>query len=284
MHELPSLGDTLPDPSPYCRLVGALQYLSLTHPDISFVVNKVSQFMHWPTSVHLQAVKRILRYLKSTISYGLLLRRSSSTTLQAYLDADWAGCPDDRKSTGGFCAFLGPNLISWSSRKQRTVARSNIESEYRTLASTAAELIWLQSMLRDLGLFLHSPPTLWCDNIDATYLSANPAFHAQTKHIEIDFHFVRDKVASKTLTVRFISSKDNLADIFTKPTSSPYFSLMRTKLNIVSPMFRLRGRIGTSTKYTMETLTIQGKLQTTSTKSGNQNQATVISPTNESND
>jgi hypothetical protein len=233
-------GDTLTDPSPYRSLVGALQYLSLTRPDISFAVNKVSQFMHRPTSLHLQAVKRILRYLKFTISYGLLLRRSTSRTLDAY--SDWAGCPDDRKSTGGFCVFLGPNLISWSSRKQRTVARSSTESEYRTLATTAAELLWLQSLLRDLGIFLHTPPTLWCDNIGATYLSANPAFHARTKHIEIDFHFVRDKVAAKTLTVRFLSSKDNLADIFTKPTASSHFSLMRTKLNIVCHLSRLRGR------------------------------------------
>jgi hypothetical protein len=150
-------GDPLLDPSLYRSLVGALQYLSLTRPNMSFAVNKVSQFMHRPTSLHLQTVKCILKYLKSTISYGLLLRRSSSHTLQAYSDSDWAGCPDDRKSTGGFCVFLGPNLISWSSRKQRTVARSSTESEYRTLATTAAELIWLQSMLCELDIFLSSP-------------------------------------------------------------------------------------------------------------------------------
>jgi hypothetical protein len=233
--------DTLTDLSPYRSLVGALQYLSLTRPDISFAVNKISQFMHRPTSLHLQAVKRILQYLKFTISYGLLLRRSTSRTLQAYFNADWVGCPDNRKSTGRFCVFLGPNLISWSSRKQHTVAHSSIESEYRTLATIAAELLWLQSLLRDLGIFLHSPPP-WCDNIGATYLFANPAFHARTKHIEIDFHFVRDEVATKTLTVCFLSSKDNLANIFTKPTASSHFSLMRTKLNIVCHLCRLRGR------------------------------------------
>jgi hypothetical protein len=235
-------GDPLSDPSSYRSLVEGLQYLSLTRPDISFAVNKVSQFMHRPTSLHLQAVKRTLRYLKSTISYGLLIRRSPSRHLQAFSDADWAGCPDDRKSTGGFCIFLGPNLISWSSHKQRTVARSSTESEYRTLAITTAELIWLQSLMCDLRISLPTPPTLWCDNIGATYLTANPAFHARTKHIEIDFHFVRDRVASKTLFVRFISTKDNLADIFTKPTASYHFSLMRTKLNVMCPLSRLRGR------------------------------------------
>jgi hypothetical protein len=112
-------GEPLTDPTSYRNLVGALQYLSLTRLDISFAVNKVSQFMHRPTSHHLQAIKRILRYLKSTISYGKLLRRSSSTTLQAFSNADWAGCPDNRKSTGGLCVFLGPNLISWSSCKNK---------------------------------------------------------------------------------------------------------------------------------------------------------------------
>jgi hypothetical protein len=137
---------------------------------------------------------------------------------------------------------LGPNIISWSSRKHRTVVCSNTESEYRTLAITTIELIWLQSLLCDLSIFLPHPPTLWCDNIGATYLSTNPAFHACTKHIEIDFLFVCDKVASNTLVVRFISSKDNLAYIFIKSTAFSPFSLMCTKLNVVCHVSRLRGR------------------------------------------
>jgi hypothetical protein len=142
------------------------------------------------------------------------------------------------------------------------------ESEYRTLATTAAELIWLQSMLCDLGIYLPSPPTLWCDDIGATYLSANPAFHPRAKHIEIDFHFVRDKVASKTLVVRFISSKDNLTDIFTKPTASPYFSLMHIKLNAVFPMSRLWGRNEPSTET--QNSTRQHALQLAQNQQANQ--------------
>jgi hypothetical protein len=170
--------------------------------------------MHRPTSLHLQAVGRCL------------LRRSPSRTLQAYFDATWAGCPHDRKSTCCFCIFLGSNLIFWSSRKHRNVARSSNEFEYRTLTIIAIEFIWLQSLLCDLGISLPHPPTLWCDNIGATYLSTNHVFHPHTKHNEIDFHFVHDKVASNTLVVHFISTKDNLTDIFTKSTTSSHFSLM----------------------------------------------------------
>lgn len=234
-------GDPLPDATEYRSTVGALQYLSLTRPDISFAVNKVCQFMHRPTIPHWQAVKRILRYLKATLTHGLTLRRTHTTNLEAYSDADWAGCPDDRKSTSGYCVFLGPNLISWSSRKQPTVSRSSTESEYRALATTAAELLWLQSLLRELGLYLRHPPTIWCDNIGATYLSSNPVFHARTKHIEIDYHFVRDRVANGCLDVRYRCTQDQVADILTKPIVSRRYHVLRDKLNIRDTPLTLRG-------------------------------------------
>ena len=136
------------------------------------------------------AVKRILRYLKGTMSTGLKFTKSTFNVVSAFSDADWAGCPDDRRSTGGICVFFGPNLISWSARKQATVSRSSTEAEYKSLANATAEIIWVQTLLRELGV-MHSPVArLWCDNIGATYLSANPVFHARTKHIEVDYHFV----------------------------------------------------------------------------------------------
>ncbi|XP_019186544.1 PREDICTED: uncharacterized protein LOC109181247 [Ipomoea nil] len=203
------------NPTQYRRIVGALQYLTITRPDLSDAVNRLCQFMHTPTVNHWGMVKRVLRYVKGTLNYGLRLSPSPTTSIHAYSDSDWAGCPIDRKSTSGYAVFLGTNLVSWLSRKQWTVARSSTEAEYKALADVAAEVTWVVSLLRELGLHFGQSSTLWCDNLGATYLCANPVFHARTKHVEIDYHFVRDKVASGDFVVNFVSTKDQLADIFT---------------------------------------------------------------------
>ncbi|XP_019184373.1 PREDICTED: uncharacterized protein LOC109179323 [Ipomoea nil] len=203
------------NPTQYRRIVGALQYLTITRPDLSFAVNQLCQFMHSPTVDHWVLLKRVLRYIKGTLTYGLRLSVSTSFAIHAFSDSDWAGCPVDRKSTTGYAVFLGDNLISWLSKKQRTVAHSSTEAEYKALADVSTEVTWIVSLFRELGLHDAQPSTLWCDNLGATYLCANPIFHARTKHVEIDYHFVRDKVASGDMTVNFVSTKDQLVDIFT---------------------------------------------------------------------
>ncbi|KAK1618915.1 hypothetical protein QYE76_024432 [Lolium multiflorum] len=221
------------DATEYRSVVGGLQYLTITRPDISYAVNRVCQYLHSPRDPHWAAVKRILRYIRHTPSYGLRLRSAPSALLSAFSDADWAGSPDDRRSTGGYAVFFGPNLIAWSARKQATVSRSSTEPEYKAVANATAEIIWVQSLLRELRIPQARAPVLWCDNIGATYLSSNPVFHARTKHIEVDYHFVRERVARKLLQIRFISSKDQLADIFTKPLSLPLFQGCRRNLNLL---------------------------------------------------
>jgi hypothetical protein len=189
-------------------IVGALQYLTLTRPDISFVVNKVCQFLHAPTMVHWAAVKRILRYLKNSTRIGLKISKCRTLLVSGFSDADWVGSLDDRRSTGGYAIFLGTNLVSWSARKWNTVSQSSTEAEYKAVANATTEIMWIQTLLREIQVPCPTTAKLWCDNIGAKYLSANPAFHARTKHIEVAYHFVCERVSRKLIEIDFVPSRD----------------------------------------------------------------------------
>ena len=164
---------------------------------------------------HLTAIKHILRYLQGTPDHDLLLQRSSSTDLIVYTDADWAGCPDTRRSTSGYAVFLRDNLVSWSAKRQTVVSRSSAEAEYRVVANGVAEATWLRQLL----LKLHSTPLrctlVYYDNISAVYLSTNPVQHQRTKHVEIDLHFVREKVVIGQVRVLHVPTTSQFVDIFT---------------------------------------------------------------------
>lgn len=170
--------------------------------------------MHDPRSHHWMAVKRILHFLKGTITHGLHFRQGTFV-VTTYLDADWAEDPDDRHSTSGYAIFVGPNLVSWNSKKQPTVSKSSNESEYKSLALIAAELFWVCMLMRDLGIYIKFPPTIYCYNISAIALASNPIVHALTKNIEVDYHLIREKVLQGDIQVRFVNSIDQLADVFT---------------------------------------------------------------------
>jgi histone deacetylase 1/2 len=166
-----SAGPPVADPIEYQNLVGALQYLTFTHPDIAYVVQQVCLHMHDPHEQYLAAIKGILRYVKGTLSHGLQLPLSSPASMVTYTDADWAGCPDTRRSTSGFCVYLDDNLVSWSSKRQHTVSRSSAEAEYRAVANAVAEATWIRQLLYEL----HRPSPLatvvFCDNVSTVYMS-----------------------------------------------------------------------------------------------------------------
>lgn len=199
-NSLNSQGHPLPDPFAYLCLVGALQYLTLTRPDIAFAVNRVCQFMHAPTISHMMAVKRIMSFLKGTLEFGLHLR-PGPLTLIAFCDADWAENPIDRRSITGHCVYFGHSPVSWCLKKQATIARSSTKSEYCCLAHTATALSWLCMLLRDLCIRLPTTPLVWCDNISVIALASNPVFHSKTKHIKIDYHYVHEQVLHNYLDV-----------------------------------------------------------------------------------
>lgn len=230
------------DSTLYRRLVGALQYLTWTRPDISFSVNKLSQFMQSPTAHHWDALKRLLRYLKSTYDYGVMIKPQSRFVFHAYSDANWAGDPTDRHSTTGYVVYFGDIPISWASKKQKTIARSSTEAEYRAVATTAAEVVWIGSLLQELGVTVSSP-VIYCDNISATYACKNPVYHSKMKHIEIDIHFVRELIQQHKLRVAHVSTKDQLADLLTKPLAKTAFSANRFKIGVCRGPSILRGSV-----------------------------------------
>ncbi|XP_070672609.1 uncharacterized protein [Malus domestica] len=228
--KLDHFGALLPDPTSYRSIVGALQYLTWTRLDLAFAVNQVCQHMQAPRTIHLQAVKRILRYLKGTIDLGLWFTKGHQH-LTAWSDADWVGCPVDRRSTSGYCVFLGSNLVAWSAKKQNTVARSSIEAEYRSLANSAAEVTWICKILSDISFPLLRPPVIFYDNKSAITLAFNPVFHARTKHVEIDYHFIREKILLCQIGVQHVGTLSQIADIFTKSLHAARFASLADKLS-----------------------------------------------------
>ena len=198
--------------------------------------------MNSPTHSDWTNVKHLLRYLKHSISDGLFYSSNSDISLELFSDADWASCSIDRRSTSGYLIYLGQNLISWRCQKQRTVARSSTEAEYKAVADATAEFIWIKSLLQELCIPLQRSPILWCDNVGATYLAANPVFHARTKHIEIDYHFFREQVKMKNLRISYLATKDQTTDILTKALPKSRFLFLKSKLCLL-PTLDLRGRV-----------------------------------------
>ncbi|XP_020555067.1 uncharacterized protein LOC110013265 [Sesamum indicum] len=227
-----SSGALLSNPDAYRRLVGRLLYLDFTRPDISHSVQQLSQFLNHPCESHWKAALHVVRYLKGCPSKGLFFPSQNSFALKAYCNADWASCPDSRCSLTGFCIFLGDALVSWKTKKQSTVSRSTAEAEYRSLAATVCELRWLSFILADLSVPVVLPIDLFCDNKPALHILANPIFHERTKHIELDYHLVRDAYKEGFISPSFVPSSLQLADVFTKVLPLKSFSNLISKLGL----------------------------------------------------
>ncbi|WVZ71262.1 hypothetical protein U9M48_019870, partial [Paspalum notatum var. saurae] len=234
-------GDPFSDPTLYRSLAGALQYLTFTRPEITHAVQQVCLHMHDPRDSHFALINRILRYIKGCTEFGLHLSRSPCDQLLAYSDADWAGCPDTRKSTSGFCIFLGSNLLSWSSKRQHTVSRSSAEAEYRGVANAVAKTCWLRQLLCELHHPLKKATVVYCDNISAVYLSSNPVQHQRTKHIEIDLHFVRERVSLGEVRVLHVPSSSQHQSMWCR---SSYIHAALTAVLQLRPARRWRNKLG----------------------------------------
>ena len=226
-------GAAFENPSLYVSLVCSLQYVTLTRPEIAFKVNKLSQFLSNPLVFHWQTCKRVLRYLQHTTYYGLQFYSSGSLTLTTFSDADWGSDLEDRKSVGGYCVYLGNNLISWSSNNQHIVSRSTVESEYRALALKTSEVLWITYIFKQLKVSFLQSRVLYCDNKSAEALASNRKYHSKTKHIELDLHFIWEHVSRKELQINHVPSCDQVANILTKPLAFDQFHYLRSKFNVL---------------------------------------------------
>ncbi|XP_019089187.1 PREDICTED: uncharacterized protein LOC109127988 [Camelina sativa] len=221
------------DVKQYRRLVVKLIYLTITRPDICFAVNQVSQHMQKPTVLHWEMVSRILKYLKGAPGQGIWMVCNKNTELVGYCDAEYAGDRGDRRSTTGYCTFVGGNLVTWKSKKQKVVSLSSAESEYRAMRKLTTELMWLKALLKDLGINIPRPITMHCDNEAAIHIANNSVFHERTKHIEVDCQKVREQVQLGVILPCHTESSEQLADIFTKAASSKVFEYIHSKLGLM---------------------------------------------------
>jgi hypothetical protein len=221
------------DQSSYRSMIGSLLYITASHPDIMHVVGMVGRYQSAPKQSHLLAIKRIFRYLKETMNYGLWYPKNQNFQLSVYSDVDWANCVDERKSTSGGAFFLGYSLVAWLSKKQGSISLSTTEAEYIVVATCCTQVLWMIQTLANLEVKYTAPIPIHCDNTSAISVSKNHVFHSKTKHIPIKYHFLREQVTNQIVQVHYIPTIEQIADIFTKPLAKTPFEYLRQKLGVI---------------------------------------------------
>jgi hypothetical protein len=219
----------------YLSLVGSLIFATQTRPDIQFAVGLVVQFSKNPGIQHLSACKRILRYLKGTSNFCLELgrRNEGKINLVGWSDASWAQDVDTRRSVGGYVFSIDDSSVSWSSKRQPSIAMSTLEAEYIASANATKEAIWLHTILKELDFPQRTSTVINADNLGCIALSGNPVSHTRAKHIDIRYHFIRERVAKGTIKLNFVSTKFMLADVFTKALPRDAFEKFREQLGLI---------------------------------------------------
>jgi hypothetical protein len=221
------------DQRTYHSMIGSLLYITASHPDIMQAIGMVGRYQSAPKQSHLVVEKRIFKYLKGTMTYGLWYPRNQNFQLTAYSDAGWANCVDEIKSTSGGAFFLGDSLVAWLSKKQGSISLSTTEAEYIAAATCCTQILWMIQTLADLKVTYIDPIPIHCDNTSAISVSKNPVLHSKTKHIPIKYYFLREQVTNIIVQLNYIPSTEHIADIFTKPSTTTPFGYLHQKLGVI---------------------------------------------------
>jgi hypothetical protein len=222
------------DQRTYFSMIGSLLFIIATRPDIMQVVGMVGHYQSTPKQSHLVGVKRIFKYLKGTMNYGLWYPINQNFQLTAYSDPDWANCVDERKSTSGGAFFLGDLLVAWISKKHGSISLSTTKEEYIVATTCCTQILWMIQTLADLKVNYTDPITIHCDNTSAISVPKNPVLHSKIKHIPIKYHFLREKVTNRVVQLNYIPSTEHIVDFFTKPLATTPFGYLRQKLGVIT--------------------------------------------------
>jgi hypothetical protein len=230
------------DPTLYRSMIGSLLYLTASRPDIAFSVAVFAGFQANPKKSHLTAVKRIIKYVNDTLLHGIWYFRETNLVVASYLDADWAGNADDRKSTSGGWSYVGTNLVAWRSMKQSSISLSTAEAEYIAARSCCTQLLWMKKLWWDFE-FPQDTMVIHCDNTSAINISKNPVLHSRTKHIDIRHHFICELVDSRVVSLSFLPTDNQFTDIPTKTLDGSRFEFLRKAIGVCDMSLHARIRL-----------------------------------------